>query len=143
MFRVLEIIAIVYMRYTLNQTPALFEQLIEILQHRLRKKHPSLHEDILKNLSHEIIGWANRKSFCPSATIRTICTWLDEELDIFLADELVVDVDALDSAIEADIYVLPLAFQGLHLLVAGILIPSVVVHYTAAWFGAVYQHQLF
>ena len=38
---------------------------------------------------------------------------------------------------------LPLAFQGLHLLVAGILIPSVVVHHTAAWFGAVYQHQLF
>ena len=37
---------------------------------------------------------------------------------------------------------LPLAFQGLHLLVAGILVPSVVVHHTAAWFGAVYQHQL-
>lgn len=68
--------------------------------------------------------------------------WLDEELDILLADKLVVDVDALDSAVEADIYVLPLAFQGLHLLVAGILIPSVVVHHTAAWFGAVYQHQL-
>ena len=37
---------------------------------------------------------------------------------------------------------LPLAFQGFHLLVAGILVPSVVVHHTAAWFGAVYQHQL-
>ena len=37
---------------------------------------------------------------------------------------------------------LPLAFQGLHLLVAGILIPSVVIHHTTAWFGAVYQHQL-
>ena len=68
--------------------------------------------------------------------------WLDEELDILLADELVVDVDALDSAVEADIYVLPLSFQSLHLLVAGILVPSVVVHHTAAWFGAVYQHQL-
>ncbi len=67
--------------------------------------------------------------------------WLDEKLDIFLADELVVDVDALGSAIEADIYVLPLAFQGLHLLVAGILVPSIVIHHTAAWFGAVYQHQ--
>ena len=63
-------------------------------------------------------------------------------MDILLTYELVVDVDALDSAVEAYIYVLPLAFQGLHLLVAGILVPSVVVHHTAAWFGAVYQHQL-
>ena len=79
------------------------------------------------------------RHFCQKHKLR----WLDEELDILLADKLVVDVDALDSAVEADIYVLPLAFQGLHLLVAGILIPSVVVHHTAAWFGAVYQHQLF
>lgn len=62
--------------------------------------------------------------------------WLDEELDVLLADELVVDVDAFDSAIEADVYVLPLSCQGLHVLIACILIPTIVVDHTAnrnAW----------
>ena len=68
--------------------------------------------------------------------------WLHKKLDVLFAHLDAVDVDLLDAAVEAYIYMLPLAFEHLHVLPSCVLVPSVVVHHAAARLCTVHEHDL-